>query len=172
MDSQRTPQITLYGNLGADPETKTLPARTVTREVYDPALEDVVTRDFDQAERQIHTASLAVNGKDGDGNEITSWLGLVDFEEHLTGFRKGDRLKVYGRYRTRTFTAKGGEEKTVREIVVIAASLEKRKARAQAAPAPESDPETAPKARSRRKAAKARRAEPEPPPPSDDDIPF
>ena len=28
--------ITLYGNVGADPETRTIPGRQVTKEVYDP----------------------------------------------------------------------------------------------------------------------------------------
>jgi len=171
MDSQRTPQITLYGNLGADPEIRTLPARIVTKEVYDPIVDDVVTRDFDQAERQIRTGSLAINAKDGDGEEITRWHRLVDFKEHLAGFHKGDRLRVRGWFRNRTFT-KNGEEATIREVVVTAASLEKRKVRTEAAPAPEGDPEAAPKARGRRKAAKTRRAEPERPPFDDDDIPF
>jgi len=131
MNSQRTPQIHLYGNLGADPETKTLPERTVTREVYDPIVDDAVERDFTTPERQFRTASLAVNAKDGE-SEITRWHRLVDFEEHLATYRKGDRLKVRGFFRTRTYT-KDGEQKSIRELVVTAACLEKMKVRSEAA---------------------------------------
>ncbi|HXZ27427.1 MAG TPA: hypothetical protein VEG08_05435, partial [Terriglobales bacterium] len=73
MDSQHTPQINLYGNLGADPEIKTLRPRSVEREVYDPIADGVVTKTFEQPARQIRTASLAVNAKDAQGEELTRW---------------------------------------------------------------------------------------------------
>jgi hypothetical protein len=59
----------------------------------------------------------------------------VDLSDHLATYRKGDRIKVRGYFRT------------IRELVVIAASLEKMKVRAEAAPAP------AAKKRARGKAA-------------------
>jgi len=135
MNSQRTLQITLYGNLGADPETKTLRGRTVSREVYDSILDDAVVKDFTTPARQIRTASLAVNGQDDLGAKITRWIRLVDLSDHLATYRKGDRIKVRGYFRTRLYT-KDGEEKTIRELVLTAASLEKMKVREEAAPAP------------------------------------
>jgi len=136
MNSQRTLQITLYGNLGADPEIKILPGRTVSREVYDSILDDAVVKDFTTAARQIRTASLAVNGQDDSGAKITRWLRLVDLADHLTAYRKGDRIKVRGFFRNRTYV-KDGEQKSIRELVVTAASLEKMKVREEApAPAP------------------------------------
>ena len=125
MNSQRTPQIHLYGNLGADPETHILPERTATRDVYDPITDDVVTREFNDPERELRTASLAVNVK-VDGEDITRWHRLVDFDGHLAHFEKGNRLKVRGFFRHRSFT-KDGETKTVRELVVTAAAIAKPK---------------------------------------------
>jgi single-stranded DNA-binding protein len=130
MNSQRTPQIRLYGNLGADPEARTLKERTVTREVYDPIADDVVTRTYTDPAREIHTASLAVNAREEDGEEITRWHPLVDFQGHLASFHKGDRLEVHGFLRTRSFTSKDGEEKTVRELVVTKASIAKPRPKA------------------------------------------
>src|SRR6185369_16827465 len=83
MNSQRTPHITLYGNLGADPETRTLKGRTVTKEYYDFAKDEAVTQEHTLPERQIRTVGLAVNGRDENDELITRWHRLVDFEEHL-----------------------------------------------------------------------------------------
>lgn len=69
MTSQTT--ITLYGNVGADPETRTLPGRQFTKEVYDPIIDDLVKRDFASPEREVRTFSIAVSKKDAEGNEIT-----------------------------------------------------------------------------------------------------
>jgi single-stranded DNA-binding protein len=132
MNGQRTPQITLFGNLGADPETHTLNGRTVSREVYDIALDDVVVREHTTAERQIRTVSFAVNGKDGDGEEIVRWHRLVDFADYLTGCQKGDRLKVTGYFRDRAYV-KDGEEKSIRELILTAAEIQPKREKAQAA---------------------------------------
>jgi single-stranded DNA-binding protein len=132
MNSQRTPRITLYGNLGADPETRILKGRTLTKEFYDIAKDEVVTREHTTAERQIRTASLAVNGRDENGEEIVRWHRLVDFEEHLAACHKGDRLKVTGFFRDRTYL-QDGEEKTIRELIVAAAEIQAKRAAAEAA---------------------------------------
>ena len=121
MNGQRTPQITLFGNLGADPEIRTLNGRTVTQDVYDIVTDQVVTREHTTDERQIHTVSFAVNGKDNDDKEIVRWHRLVDFADYLTNCWKGDRLKVTGYFRNRNYL-KDGEEKTIRELVLTAAA--------------------------------------------------
>ena len=132
MNGKRTPQITLFGNLGADPETHTLNGRTVSQEVYDIVTDQVVVREHTTDERQIRTVSLAVNGKDGDGEEIVRWHRLVDFADYLTGCQKGDRLKVTGYFRDRTYT-KNGEQKSIRELVLTAAEIQPKKDKAKAA---------------------------------------
>jgi hypothetical protein len=70
---------------------------------------------------------LAVNGRDEDGKEIVRWHRLVDFEEHLAGCHKGNRLKVTGYFRNRTYR-KDGEEKTLRELIVTAAEIQTKAA--------------------------------------------
>ena len=132
MTSQRTPHVTLFGNLGADPETRTLPGRTITREVYDPIIDETLTREFTTKDRELRTASLAVNGKDEHGEDFTRWIRLVDFNEHLTTYRKGDRIKVRGYFKTRQYT-QDGETKTIKEFVVTAADLQTMRIREQAA---------------------------------------
>jgi len=126
MTSQRTPRITLYGNLGADPETHTLKPRTFTHERYDIATDSVVVEERTTDERQIRTASLAVSGEDTDGKEITRWHRLVDHAEYLTGCGRGDRLKVTGYFRDRSYL-KDGKEKSIRELVLTAVHIEKKK---------------------------------------------
>jgi single-stranded DNA-binding protein len=126
MTSQRTLQITVFGNLGAAPETRILKGQSSTKEVYDPVLADAVVREINTPDREIRTASLAVNGRDEEGGKITNWHRLVDFNGHLADYSKGDRLKVHGYFRDRTYL-KDGERKTIRELIVLEAQLEKRR---------------------------------------------
>jgi len=117
MTSQRTPEVYLFGNLGADPETRTLRARSTAREADDPIGDATIS-----AARQIRTVSIAVNAEDADGHRITHWHRLVDFADHLAASRKGDRLKVRGSFRTRTYT-QNGELKSIREFLVTEVSV-------------------------------------------------
>jgi single-stranded DNA-binding protein len=130
MTSQRTPRITLYGNLGADPETRNLKGRTVTKEFYDFAKDEAVTQEHTTDERQIRTASLAVNGRDEHNEEITRWHRLVDFQEHLADCLKGDRLKVTGYFRDRPYM-KDGVEKSIRELIVASAEIQPKRLSAE-----------------------------------------
>jgi single-stranded DNA-binding protein len=132
MTSQRTHRITLFGNLGTDPETRTLESRTFTREEYDIVLDTVVSREHTTPERQIRTVSFAVNGRGPKDEEIVRWLRLLDFEEHLATFHKGDRLKITGDYRERSYQ-KDGEEKIAREIIVTEAILQPKRPAAKSA---------------------------------------
>ncbi len=38
--------ITLYGNVGGDPETRTIPGKQVTKQFYDPIIDDMIEREF------------------------------------------------------------------------------------------------------------------------------
>ena len=130
----RTPQIHLFGNLGGDPETKTLPGRTFNREVCDAILDDAVEKEYTTPDREILVASLAVNYKTGDGSIQTRWIRLVDHQHLLRLRRKGDRIRVDGFFRDRQYIDRTtGEPKTIRELIVTAAELQTLKVRDQAA---------------------------------------
>ena len=60
MAKQTKKTVTLFGNLGADPRLHQIPARTETRNVYDPIIDDVVERNFDREAQEFRTFSLAV----------------------------------------------------------------------------------------------------------------
>jgi single-stranded DNA-binding protein len=129
MNTQRTPQVTLYGNLGADPETKTSKGRTLAKETYDPIIDEVRVEEFTTRDRELRTASLAVNYVGSDGEDLLRWVRLVDFQEHLVQRRKGDRLKVRGYFRDRKYLDKDGQTKTIREFVLTSAELQSLKIR-------------------------------------------
>jgi single-stranded DNA-binding protein len=117
MSTQNTTQVTLTGNLGGDPETKTLTGQTVSRSTFDPSLDDVVTEVFTKSDREIRVASLAINYTDAEGQEKTRWIRLVDFQGHLAPYGKGDCLSVQGYFKNRQYI-KEGETKEIREFVV------------------------------------------------------
>jgi len=132
MSNQRTPQVTLVGNLGGDPEIKTITGRTSTRDSYDPISDEVVVKETTAPDRQIRTASLAVSAADSDGTEITRWHRLVDFQDHLATYIKGDCIKVRGYFRDRQYL-KDGERKTIREFIVTSSKAIFLKPREEAA---------------------------------------
>jgi single-stranded DNA-binding protein len=68
--TSKTP-ITLYGNVGNDPETRTIPGKQVTKQFYDPIIDDMVEREFTTPEREVRTFSIAVSKKDPAGNDVT-----------------------------------------------------------------------------------------------------
>lgn len=97
-------RVTLFGNLGRDPEVR-------------------MTQDG----RKVVTFSLATNeswkAKDGSRHERTEWHrvvifspGLADTAERL--LRKGACVYVEGKLRTRSWTDSDGAEKTTTEVVV------------------------------------------------------
>jgi single-stranded DNA-binding protein len=130
--SQRSLQIRLYGNLGADPVLHTFSSRTVTREFYDEIIDDAVDREITQPTKRFRTVSLAVNGRDQQGLQITHWHRLVDTRDHLALFRKGDRIQVHGYFHDREYV-KDGETHTIRELIVTFAKPERLKVRFEAA---------------------------------------
>jgi single-stranded DNA-binding protein len=127
-----TPRITLFGNLGAEPETITLESRTFDREEFDVVENTVVTREHTTPERQIRSVSIAVNGRGPNDVEIVRWIRLLDYEEHLAGLSKGDRIKATGDYRERPYV-KDGEKKIAREMIVTVVVLQPKRPKAEAA---------------------------------------
>lgn len=122
MNTTRTTQPTLYGNLGGDPRPIKLPGRTREVEIYDPITDGTETRTYTTEPKEFLVASLAVNARTQDGETITRWIPLVDHHAELALCRKGDRLSVTGFFRNRSYIDKRtGEERTVRELVVTSA---------------------------------------------------
>ena len=124
--------ITLYGNLGGDPEVKTTQSKDVSREVYDPIVDDLVEKNFTQPGKEYRTFSLAVSKKDESGQPITRWIRCVDWKAASELLHKGDRVAVKGHFRTRTYE-KNGEQKIARDFVVESARIERLKIREQVA---------------------------------------
>ena len=117
MSTQNTTQVTLTGNLGGDPEIKTLTGQTVSRSTFDPSTDDVVTEEFTKPDREIRVASLAINYTDAEGQDQIRWIRLVDFQGHLAPYGKGDLLSVLGYFKNRKYE-KDGQTKEIREFVV------------------------------------------------------
>jgi single-stranded DNA-binding protein len=129
--TQKSSQDTfsLYGNLGGDPESHSIPAKTGTRKYYDPIIDEVVEREFDLPERNFLTFSLAAGGY---GDKPTRWHYCVDWEGVAFRLRKGDRVKLTGSFQTRTYQ-KDGKTKTMRQFVVVNLEVLKLKVREEAA---------------------------------------
>ena len=120
--------LTLYGNVGADPETHTIPAKEVTREFFDPLIDDVVTRPFTKPEQSVRNFSIAVSARGEDGEIATAWVRCADWDGHSFRVRKGDRVRVTGYFTYRRYE-KDGELKTARTFVVRNVQIEKYRLR-------------------------------------------
>ena len=75
--------------------------------------------------------SIAVSKKDGDRNEVTRWIRCDDWKGLSRLVRKGDRVKVKGTFRQRSYQ-KDGETKTVRDFVLQDLAFERQKIRQRA----------------------------------------
>jgi len=126
-----TPSVTIYGNVGNDPEPLHFEARTDVANFYDPIVDDMVEKSITIPASSAMRFSVAVNYKDGE-EERTRWINVFDPEE-LAGqrlVRKGDRVKITGYFRTRQGIDKQtGEPREYRNLVLQALHVEKRKTR-------------------------------------------
>jgi single-stranded DNA-binding protein len=118
--------ITLYGNVGADPETHTIPSKEVTKEVYDPIIDEVVERQYTAPEREVRNFSIAVSAKQDDDEVVTRWIRCEDWKGLSKLIGKGDRVKVKGYFKVRPYE-KDGERKTSRSFVVEELNIERLK---------------------------------------------
>ena len=117
------PIITLFGNLGATPEVRTLAAQDTTRPVYDPLSDQVVQKSIHREARQFRTLSLAVRLKEMDEPR---WIPCIDWNNESRLFQKGDRVRLTGFFQVRTYE-KDGETRRIRQFVVKTATLERAK---------------------------------------------
>ena len=115
--------LTLFGNLGGNPDLRVLPAQETSRHVYDPVTDQVVEKTFAQEAREFRTFSLAVSTKE---MEEPRWIRCVDWTNESRLFQKGDRVRLSGFFQIRTYE-KDGETRRFRQFVVKTATLERAK---------------------------------------------
>lgn len=126
-------EVILYGNLGGDPELKTIPGKEVTTNVYDAIIDDPVEKTFTTKDREVRNFSVAVSKKNEAGEQVTRWIRCIDWSGCSKLLRKGDRVKLNGYFKEpRTYETKAGETVTVKDFVVLKAHAEKMKVREQA----------------------------------------
>lgn len=123
------PSVTIYGNVGNDPETLTFEARTDFVTVYDPTIDDMVEKPISIPAGSAMRFSVAVNYKDGKENRVR-WIYVFDPEELASKnlVRKGDRVKITGYFRSRqSVDKKSGEPREFRNFILQGLHVEKRR---------------------------------------------
>jgi len=90
-----------------------------------------LVREFTTPEREVRTFSIAVSKKDPEGNDVTRWIRCDDWNRLSSLVGKGDRVKVKGHFRERSYE-KDGETETVRDFVVEDLKIERHKIRHRA----------------------------------------
>ncbi|HEX3557008.1 MAG TPA: hypothetical protein VIA62_27600 [Thermoanaerobaculia bacterium] len=102
--------------MGGDPEERTIEAKEVTRDVYDPVIDDVIEKTWTQREGPLPPFRIAAGGS----KDIPFvWHNCVDWEGLAFRARKGDGVEIGQAYfEDRKYANKEGVEKTVRQIVV------------------------------------------------------
>ena len=117
--NQQPKIITLYGNVGNDPEIKIIPGKDRTKMVYDAVLDQLAERHIAGKDQELRTFSIAINAKTPEtGEELTRWIRCADWKGNSKNLRKGDRFALQGTLREHTYE-KDGEQKTVKDFTVL-----------------------------------------------------
>jgi single-stranded DNA-binding protein len=125
------PSVTIYGNVGNDPETLNFEARTDIVTVYDPTIDDMVEKPITVPAGSATRFSVAVNYKEGEVDRVR-WINVFDPEELASKnlVRKGDRVRITGYFRTRQgLNKKSGETREFRNFILQGLHVEKHKTR-------------------------------------------
>lgn len=98
-------KVTLLGNLGGDPEIKTLGDGSKV------------------ANLRVATSETWRDRNSGERKEVTEWHRVVIFNEHLVKvaenyLKKGTTVYLEGQIKTRKWTSNEGQEKYATEIVM------------------------------------------------------
>jgi single-strand DNA-binding protein len=98
-------KVTLIGNLGRDPEVRTLQGGAKV------------------ANLTVATGESWTDKASGERKERTEWHRIVVWNERVLDFverhlRKGDQVYLEGSLETRKWTDQGGVERTITEIVL------------------------------------------------------
>ena len=122
--------ITLYGNLGGDPELKTISGKDYTKNVYDAIIDEVVERQFTGRTRSCaRSRSPSPRRTRPAARSPAGFAAPTGRDSKL--LRKGDRVALKGYFREHSYE-KDGEPKTARDFQVLEVSVQKRKVREQA----------------------------------------
>lgn len=145
----------LIGNLGSDPDVRTLPSGDAVANI------------------SLATSESWTDRNTGELHDRTEWhrVALFGRVAEIAGeyLRKGSRIYVEGRLRTRKWQTADGIERYTTEVIVDArGSMQMLDGRAVQEPAPAPKPEPPKPARN----ARQPKAKPKPALIEDDDIPF
>src|SRR5690606_37661554 len=98
-------RVQLTGNLGKDPEFKTLEKGTKMAR-------------FSMATTDTYTSRGGDQGEDTQWHNITCW-GKVADQVEAAGFKKGSFVTVEGKIRNSSYTDKNGQKRYFTEIVAF-----------------------------------------------------
>jgi hypothetical protein len=88
----------VYSNVGAKPQNRTISARTAQRDIYELFGGEVVTGEVAVPERELRTVSIA--GNQSRGETVTRWIRRDGWDGHSKLVSTGDRVKVLGTSRS------------------------------------------------------------------------
>ena len=127
-----TRQITITGNLGADPQYKLIPSRVSSKVIYDEIIDDEREIEFTTKEKEVYNLSLAINGEDENGERYTRWVRCTDWHGVTRNLRRGDFVQLTG-YFQENVVRKDDQVKTYKNFIVNDVRILRRKRRAAAA---------------------------------------
>ena len=113
-------KVILIGNVGADPEVRTLEGGAKVARINLATTERIYNRQTQEARE--HT----------EWHSLTLWRNLADVADRFV--RKGSQIYVEGRIRSRDWTDKDGNKRYATEIVVDDLKLLGRKSEGSGAP--------------------------------------
>lgn len=125
-------KVTLLGNLGADPESKSMPSGTQV------------------ANLRLATAESFKDKQSGEWQDRTEWHRVALFgrlaEVAAQYLRKGSKVYIEGSIRTRKWTDKDGKDRYSTEIIgseliMLDGKPPQEKARQESRPEPAHDPD-------------------------------
>lgn len=96
-------RVTLIGNLGADPELRTLEG-------------GVSTCSFPLATSEVYKDKQGEKVETTEWSNIVGWRAVADNMNKL--LKKGSSVYIEGKLKTRTWTSKEGEKKYMTEVIV------------------------------------------------------
>ena len=118
-------KVVLVGNVGLDPEVRTIESGAKVARVRLATTETLFDRQAN--ERKEHT----------EWHTITLWRGLADVVDKYV--RKGSQLYIEGRLRTREWTDKDGQKRYTTEILADEMKLLGRRPEGAQSAAPQGD---------------------------------
>jgi single-stranded DNA-binding protein len=127
MSKTQNPTVTLYGNVGQDPVTHQTKEKPATGCRYSPVTDSVESFDYTVPSKTFRTFQIAIKNPEDDDNP--RWISCIDWTDQTSLFRKGDRVRLHGYFKLRTYTDRNEEEQRVNQFVIKSAGIERAKIR-------------------------------------------